>query len=395
MTIALTVIQSADNAAGDQFATLATAINDEHRAACDAMSSGLAHAIRAGELLIEARAAVPHGSWLPWLHDHFEGSERTAQVYMRLARHGATLEPGPNPQRVADLSLRGALAALAAPQPNPAVSNVEPADADADEDGAPFYTAAQWSALSAEERRRKIVEAARAGTTKFNPTNDHVDWAKWTWNPVTGCLHNCDYCYARDIANHRFVQRFVPSFLPQRLHAPRRTKVPAAYDPNDPTTIGHKNVFVCSMADLFGKWVPQEWIDAVFAEVVASPQWNYLFLTKFPQRLAELEWPENTWCGTTVDYQYRVEIAERSFRGVKAGVKWLSCEPMMERLTFTSLEMFDWVVIGGASKSTQTPEFQPPWEWIEHLLRQARDAGCKVYMKPNLTNRAREYPGTP
>jgi hypothetical protein len=34
----------------------------------------------------------------------------------------------------------------------------------------------------------------------FNRTNENVDWAKWTWNPVTGCLHNCVYCYARDIA---------------------------------------------------------------------------------------------------------------------------------------------------------------------------------------------------
>ena len=33
----------------------------------------------------------------------------------------------------------------------------------------------------------------------FNSTNEMVDWAKWTWNPVTGCEHNCIYCYARTI----------------------------------------------------------------------------------------------------------------------------------------------------------------------------------------------------
>lgn len=27
-----------------------------------------------------------------------------------------------------------------------------------------------------------------------------IDWCDSTWNPVTGCLHNCDYCYARNIA---------------------------------------------------------------------------------------------------------------------------------------------------------------------------------------------------
>src|SRR5262249_29637310 len=76
--------------------------------------------------------------------------------------------------------------------------------------------------------------------------------------------------------------------------------------------------------------------------------------------------------------------AERSFAGVQAGVKWLSCEPLLERLTFSSLAMFDWVVIGGCSRGTQTPEFQPPWEWVEHLMGQARAAGCQIYVKPNL-----------
>ena len=27
-----------------------------------------------------------------------------------------------------------------------------------------------------------------------------IDWADATWNPVTGCLHGCEYCYARGIA---------------------------------------------------------------------------------------------------------------------------------------------------------------------------------------------------
>ena len=147
------------------------------------------------------------------------------------------------------------------------------------------------------------------------------------------------------------------------------------------------------MADLFGKWVPQEWIDAVFAQTLHAPEWNFLYLTKFPQRLATLEWPENAWCGTTVDIQNRVANAERSFTNVTAGVKWLSCEPLLEDLTFSNLAMFDWVVIGGASKSSQTPEFHPPWEWVWHLLQQADDAGCRVYIKPNLLSRPREYPG--
>jgi protein gp37 len=156
------------------------------------------------------------------------------------------------------------------------------------------------------------------------------------------------------------------------------------------------------MADLFGKWVPSEWIEAVLAQVWLNPQWNFLFLTKFPTRMSEFEYPSNAWLGTTVDRQYAVERAEKAFHKLKnngyQGIAWLSCEPMMERLTFSSLKMFDWVVIGGASKSTRTPEFRPPQEWITHLQTQAQAAGCKLYEKTNLyshTNRLeriREYP---
>jgi protein gp37 len=223
----------------------------------------------------------------------------------------------------------------------------------------------------------------------FNKTNEMVDWAKWTWNPVTGCLHTCVYCYARDMAERFYPEKFAPTFHPERLKAPHYTKVP----PEAETQIGYRNVFVCSMADLFGKWVPQAWIDAVMDEVRAAPQWNFLFLTKFPQRLETIAWPQNAWVGTTVDEQYRVEIAERAFRKVDAPVKWLSCEPLRQRLTFSSLDMFDWVVLGGQSKSSQEAAFQPPWEWVEHLWQQARAAHCLVYWKANLLTRPQEYPG--
>lgn len=251
-----------------------------------------------------------------------------------------------------------------------------------------WITLAEWQALSVAERRRTIVEAA--GESNFNPQDgDSIEWAKWSWNPVTGCLHDCPYCYARDMANRLFRQKFEPSFLPCRLGAPQRVKVPVEAQ----TDVSRKNVFTCSMADLFGRWVPKEWIDAVLAEVRAAPQWNFLFLTKFPIRLAEFDFPDNAWVGTTVDCQIRVANAERAFRKVKAKVKWLSCEPLIEPLRFTALDMFQWVVIGGSSASTKTPEWHPPREWSESLRKAAKKAGCQVYEKTNLLQRFRDYPG--
>jgi len=93
-------------------------------------------------------------------------------------------------------------------------------------------------------------------TVRFNRTTDAVDWAKWTWNPVTGCLHGCDFCYAREIAHLKTMEpyypfKFEPAFHSYRLDAPKNTKVPVSDDDTE------KRVFMCSMADLFGNWVPE------------------------------------------------------------------------------------------------------------------------------------------
>ena len=253
--------------------------------------------------------------------------------------------------------------------------------------------------LTAPDGRAMFILHNTDSKPVFNRTNEMVDWASWTWNPVTGCWHGCDYCYARDIANsdrmaQAYPKQFEPTFHPARLAAPSNTPLP-----KEITRPADRNVFTCSMADLFGKWVPDEWIQQVFGRVKVHPEWNFLFLTKFPQRLQEVceslgGFPDNAWVGCTVDAQARVATAERAFQHIKAKVRWLSVEPMRERLTFKALDMFDWVVIGGqtASYYNNTPAFQPAWEWVEHLWTQARQAGVKVYWKENLTVRPKETP---
>jgi protein gp37 len=147
------------------------------------------------------------------------------------------------------------------------------------------------------------------------------------------------------------------------------------------------------MADLFGRWVPSEWIEAVLKSVESNPQWNFLFLTKFPKRMAEFNIPENAWMGTTVDLQVRVKNAETAFAKIKSGVRWLSVEPLIEPLKFERLDLFQWMVIGGASRSSITPEWHPPTDWINDLKAQARKAGLKIYEKTNLYgNRTLELP---
>jgi protein gp37 len=225
----------------------------------------------------------------------------------------------------------------------------------------------------------------------FNDSNDNIEWARWSWNPVTGCKHGCEYCYAEDIANRFFAEKFEPTFRPERLNAPQVNKVPESAKEK----LGHKNVFVCSMADLFGDWVPKEWIDAVIKSVKDAPQWNFLFLTKNPKRLLEFDFPINAWVGTTVDKQFRVKEAEEIFSQLTATVKFLSCEPLLEPLEFSNLNAFDWIIIGASSGNSRTPVFKPKWDWVESILFQARGAGIKVYFKPNLFRHTKTEIGIP
>jgi protein gp37 len=160
----------------------------------------------------------------------------------------------------------------------------------------------------------------------------------------------------------------------------------------------NKNIFANSMSDLFGKWVPEDWIEATIKMAQRNPQWNFLVLTKFPQRAADFEFPQNWWMGTTIDTQARVDNAERAFTKIKCGTKWLSCEPLLEQLKFKHLDLFQWVVIGGASRSNRTPEWHPPFDWLASLHAQARSAGCRVYHKANCglsdEMRVKEFPWT-
>jgi protein gp37 len=261
------------------------------------------------------------------------------------------------------------------------------------------------------ERWNKLGRAAQAmllepdpdrpGSTSYiKQSGPDIEWAQWSLNPITGCEHTCSYCYAREIASKWTTSSvypfgFAPTLHPRRLLAPRNMLVP----PEAETDTRYKNVFLGSMADMFGRWVPKAWIDRVLRMTVEAPEWNFLCLTKFPKRLAEFDIPTNAWMGTTVDLQARVAAAEEAFANVSAQVRWLSCEPLIEPLRFKNLDRFNWIVIGGATYTrqpdgTRTPDWFPPFEWIADLVSQARDAGVAIYMKTNLgiRNRIVEMP---
>jgi protein gp37 len=194
-----------------------------------------------------------------------------------------------------------------------------------------------------------------------------IEWTDWTWNPVTGCLHGCPYCYARRIAA-RFgktpeEKEYQPLFHPERLDKPLRVKKPS-------------KIFVCSMADLLGDWVPDSWIRDVITAVRFASQHTFQFLTKNPKRYKRFNWPPNAWLGATVVNQAAMPPARicDCYR-----ICFLSIEPMLGPIQLTWKP--DWLIIGAQTGPGAKP---PERQWVEDLTTQAAGLGVAVFHKPNL-----------
>lgn len=237
-----------------------------------------------------------------------------------------------------------------------------------------------------------------------------IDWCDSTWNPVTGCLHGCEYCYARGIA-HRFggfteledtdldyekicesniveIEKplkylnekgkigkspypffFNPTLYRYRLDEPQKWKK-------------GRNIFVCSMADLFGDWVPDSWIEEVFNACEKAPQHNYLFLTKNPKRYEELGekgmLPDspNMWFGFS-----QTETMNKSLY-IPAGNIFVSVEPILKE---TRPYLTDWVIVG-AETGRRKDKVIPKREWIEQIVEDCRKYEIPLFMKSSLAD---------
>jgi hypothetical protein len=112
-------ILSKPNKAVATLAELAVEINAEHGQVETALRDGVAHAKRAGVLLLEAKARVPHGNWLSWLEQNCKTTSRTAQRYMQLAdRWDEIVSKGGD-----TFGLHRALRLVSAPDNDPDVPN--------------------------------------------------------------------------------------------------------------------------------------------------------------------------------------------------------------------------------------------------------------------------------
>lgn len=164
-----------------------------------------------------------------------------------------------------------------------------------------------------------------------------------TWNPVKGCLHDCygGKCWARIMAERlkamgskKYSDGFKPGFWRRGLR-----KVPK-----------NKLVFVVSMGDMWGWWVPDDWIMGVLVKCQSELSNIYFFETKNPRRYHSFlkNFPRNTILSTTIESNFNYEVSKapppieryKAMKEIQGYKKHISIEPIME---FDVPTLLDWM----------------------------------------------------
>ncbi len=134
------------------------------------------------------------------------------------------------------------------------------------------------------------------------------------------------------------------------------------------------------MADLFGSWVPDSWIEKVFEACEKAQQHNYLFLTKSPGRYVELinkrklPGSENMWYGYSATSKSSAEWWNPDWN------IFASVEPILEAMPAPRCK---WLIIG-AETGNRKDKVVPKREWIEDIVNQCREWGTPIFMKSSL-----------
>lgn len=209
-----------------------------------------------------------------------------------------------------------------------------------------------------------------------------IEWTDSTWNPVVGCTKvspGCDNCYAerfmerfRGVEGHVFEGGFDLTLREEALVLPERWRRP-------------RRIFVNSMSDLFHKEVPWEYVDRVFDVMERVDRHVYQVLTKrsslmrdylrrrYPGGVA----PEHVWCGVSVEDNAAL-VRVRHLRESPLSVRFLSMEPLLERIEGLRLEGVSWVIVGGESG----PKARPlDGDWVRELRDQCEREGIEFFFK--------------
>lgn len=223
----------------------------------------------------------------------------------------------------------------------------------------------------------------------INKTHGNMYNFSDTWNPIKGeCLHGCVYCYMKKWGKQK------PVYLDKKYF-------------NKPIK-SDKTIFVCSGTDMFGDWIPAEWIIKVL-DYCKQFDNTYLFQSKNPGRFLNFKdlFPEKTILCTTIEsdkyYKHIYQNDNISFpqKRMQDLIYMKICydfkimitiEPILDfYLSFfpywiiennNEFGGFEQINIGADSKGHNLPE--PSKEKLKRFIAALDKAGCNLYLKSNL-----------
>jgi protein gp37 len=206
-----------------------------------------------------------------------------------------------------------------------------------------------------------------------------IEFADFTWNPITGCTYGCPWCWAKKF-NDRYKMQYnfsVPEFHKERLNGkiPKLPKVrnyiAEEISPDKPV------IFTVDMGDIFSKGVDIIWIERVFEYIRNHTEANFLLLTKRP--FSYFAWndliTDNTFIGTSLDFAHNSKrvMAIRDMGRQTGRRTFINIEPLMSRMDQVDFSGIDFVIVGALTGRKYRPD--PAWhKSINHP---------KIYYKKN------------
>jgi protein gp37 len=255
-------------------------------------------------------------------------------------------------------------------------------------------------------------------TRQFDPFKGlgrGIEWTDLTAGAIGGCLHDCKWnigqeiasCYAKVLAESGVAKRGYPRGFEAHYWRPNVLK--------DLKTSTVEFVFVDSMADMFGRWVPDEQVITVLDTLREASWKTFQSLTKAAKRLLKFtDWmPPNLWVGVssppdhfmgrelTVEQKTRyMHVALETLAEVKArtgNIVWMSFEPLSHDISGIVAAypgVLDWAIIGAASNGRRY--IQPRAADVDALLDVLDAQGVGTFFKGNIRPLLQDWDfGTP
>jgi protein gp37 len=221
--------------------------------------------------------------------------------------------------------------------------------------------------------------------------NSKIEWTDHTFNPWIGCQKvsaGCDHCYAETLSNRYGWVQWGPHGERRRTSAANWRK-PIQWDKAAKASGRRPRVFCASLADVFDNQAHQEWRDELFEMIAATPNLDWLLLSKRPENIdgmLPLSWRAsagpnwgNVWLGTTCEDQAAYDRRWPILSKIPAAVHFISYEPAIGPLRINpGVFQPDWLICGG--ESGPGARMMDP-NWAAAIKHDCQRAGIHFFMK--------------